>query len=133
MCGVIAQLPQGEITLDLRQSTLGNYEEMRDCLEILAPSNDYGYIVRSQAGEHRKITVSNGTLTQRKFKIIVDNSTWGAAAVFASILVENGLAEIVDGSLSSDLSWVETIELPDGSGYTLKTGVYAPTDTEESN
>jgi carboxyl-terminal processing protease len=123
----LINLPKGDLIIDLRQSTVGDYEVMRDCLEFLAAPGDYGFIERSQAGEHRKLTVSTGAKVNRKFKLIVDESTWGASAIFAAALVSKGVAEIADGKLTEDLSWVEKISLPDGSGYTLKTGVLVTT------
>ena len=115
-------LPSGEMTIDLRQSSVGDFEVMRRCLALLAPAGNYGSIKREQAGAAQKLSVSNGA-ERRHFRLLVDNSTWGAAAVFALALESAGLATI-EGSLPVDLPWIEVYKLPDGSGYTLRTGTF---------
>lgn len=118
--------PEGPVTLDLRSSTLGDYNEMRDCLGFFAGRGKFGVIERSQAGRQRTLQTT-GTPFDHDIKLIVDKSTWGAAAVFASALVSSGKAEIVQGELTRNLPWVRLYELPGGSGYTLKTGTFKPT------
>ena len=119
-------LSGGELTIDLRNGTLGDYEEMRACLEILGQPGKYGTISSSQAGEPRTLIVTDGATDDRRYSLVVGASTWGAAAVFAQALVSTGQAEIVEGELGPDLPWIELFELPDGSGYTLRTGTYKP-------
>ena len=120
------KLPNDTLLLDLRQSTSGDYEAMRECLEILAPKGEYGTIRREQAGAPRKLTVKDGTDQPRKIRLIVDGSTQGAAAIFAMALVSAGVAQVESGELSTDLPWIEVFDLPDGSGYTLRTGTFFP-------
>ncbi len=112
------------LTIDLRQSTVGDYDAMRVCLALIAPSGDYGFITREQTGATRKLSVADSTAPARKISLIVDDSTWGAAAVFAEALVKSGRATIKAGKLSDQLPWIDTVELPDGSGYTLRTGTF---------
>ena len=118
----------GDLTIDLRNGTVGDFEEMRACLEILGRPGKYGTIARAQAGEPRTLTVTDGTTALRRYRLIVGPSTWGAAAVFAEALVSTGQAEIVQGELGQDMPWIELFTLPDGSGYTLRTGTYEPED-----
>lgn len=120
-------LPDGDLTIDLRNGTVGDYEEMRACLELLGRKGKYGTIARAQAGEPRTLTVTDGRAGARSYSLVVGRSTWGAAAVFAQALVSTGQAEIVDGELAPDLPWIELFALPDGSGYSLRTGTYTPT------
>jgi hypothetical protein len=115
-------LPTGELTIDLRQSSVGDFEVMRRCIALLAPAGNYGSIKREQAGAAQKLTVSKGG-ERRSYRLLVDQSTWGAAAVFALALEKAGLAT-VDGKLPDDLPWIEVYKLPDGSGYTLRTGTF---------
>ena len=117
--------PDGPVTIDLRQSTMGDYGSMRECLGLFGGQGSYGVIVRSQAGGQRRLQAT-GEPFGRELLLIVDESTWGAAAVFASALVSAGKAEIVEGTLTADLPWVELFQLPGGSGYTLKTGSFSP-------
>ena len=119
-------LPDGNLTIDLRNGTRGDYEEMRACLEILGRPGKYGTIARTQAGEPRTLTVTDGAADARRYSFVVGPSTWGAAAVFARALVSTGQAEIIEGELAPDLPWIELFALPDGSGYTLRTGTYTP-------
>ena len=99
---------------------------MRECLGFFGGQGNYGVIERSQAGSQRSLQAT-GEPFGRMVRLIVDESTWGAAAVFASALVSAGKAEIVEGSLTTDLPWVEFFQLPGGSGYSLKTGNFSPT------
>jgi carboxyl-terminal processing protease len=112
------------LTIDLRQSTMGDYDAMRVCLALVAPDGDYGSINREQTGATRQLRVSDSTSPAREIKLIVDGSTWGAAAVFAEALVKTGRATIRSGSLTDQFPWIDTVDLPDGSGYTLRTGTF---------
>jgi hypothetical protein len=118
-------LPES-LTIDLRQSTMGDFSVMRECLALLAPSGDYGEIEREQAGRSRRLSVEGGAEARRALRLVVDRSTWGAAAVFAQALVSSGQATLTEGELKGALPWIEVVGLPDGSGYTLRTGTYSP-------
>lgn len=115
-------LPE-QLTIDLRQSTMGDVEAMRKCLAILAPAGDYGLIAREQSGTEVRLQVNGKSEVRRKYKLIVDESTWGAAAAFADALSAAGLATI-EGTMGPDRPWIEVFDLPDGSGYTLRTGTF---------
>lgn len=114
----------GPLTIDLRQSTMGDFATMRKCLALLAPDGVYGTIERDQVGSPRPLEVAGGPASPRELTLIVDDSTLGAAAVFAKALSTAGLATI-EGNLTARLPWIEVIELPDGSGYTLRTGTFS--------
>ncbi len=115
------------MTIDLRQSTMGDFDTMRKCLALVAPNGDYGAVIREQAGASRKLNVTGSSAPKRHIKLIVDASTWGASAVFAEALVKSGIATIEQGELTKQLPWIDLIELPDGSGYTLRTGTFVAT------
>jgi hypothetical protein len=116
-------LPGGELTIDLRQSSMGDYEAMRKCLALLVPTGNYGTIHREQVGSEMRLTVTDGAKVSRTYKLLVDGSTWGAAAVFARALIDSGHAT-VEGELPDELPWIEAFDLPDGSGFTLRTGTF---------
>jgi C-terminal processing protease CtpA/Prc len=120
---IAAALGEGAVTLDLRHSTIGDFGTMRKCLALLAPNGRYGEIARDQAGSPRPFEVTGGAARERDVTLIVDESTWGAAAVFAAALQGRGLATL-RGKLTPRLPWIETVSLPDGSGYTLRTGTF---------
>lgn len=111
------------VTIDLRQSTMGDVEEMRQCLALLVPSGEYGTILREQAGTAMRLSVNKGTSSRRTITLLVDASTWGAAAAFADALASAGLATL-EGTPAHDRPWIEVFDLPDGSGYTLRTGTF---------
>lgn len=113
-----------EIVIDLRGSTMGDYDAMRACLDLLAPAGKIGEIRRTRAGLPREVSLSQGISTPIKLNLIVDKTTRGAAQVFAQALVGSGVAKVVQGSLAESAPWIETTLLPDGSGYTLRTGTF---------
>lgn len=114
---------KAQVTLDLRQSTAGDFETMRKCLALVAPSGTYGRIRREQAPLSADFVVKSAS-SAPKLTLIVDQSTRGAAQIFASAL--KGRAKIVGELPTQDRGIVEVYELPDGSGYTLATGRYEP-------
>ena len=110
------------MTLDLRNSTLGDYGAMRECLELILPRGTFGTVARSQVGQSRRLEIKTGAVSAIKVNLIVDGSTRGAAQGFAHALVDAGVAKVTGGDLTDETPWIETILLPDGSGYTLRTG-----------
>jgi hypothetical protein len=119
------KLPRN-VVIDLRQSTIGDFEVMRRCLEIVGQNRAYGRIDNEQAGKARPVEITNSSAPSRNIEIVADGTTWGAAAVFASALVKTGSASMPTGNVANDLPWIELMELPDGSGYTLRTGTFVP-------
>jgi carboxyl-terminal processing protease len=114
------------VVIDLRQSTIGDFDSMRKCLAVIGQNREYGKIKSSQAGKPRTLSVSSSSAPTRNIQIVADDSTWGAAAVFASALVKTGTAGMPTGNVSDDLPWIDVMNLPDGSGYTLRTGTFVP-------
>ena len=119
---LIAQ-SDGDLVLDLRQSGFGDYQTMLACLDLVSPSGQYGVLDLERAGEPRAISSSADT-SLKSLRLIVDHSVVGAAAIFAKALSSTGWAKIEGDLISDDLAWVESIELPTGEGYTLRTGMY---------
>lgn len=114
------------VVIDLRQSTMGDFDSMRECLSIIGQNREYGKIRSSQAGKPRSLSVTNSSAPTRNIQIVADGSTWGAAAVFASALVRTGTAGMPTGTVPDNLPWIDVMHLPDGSGYTLRTGTFVP-------
>ncbi len=117
-----------EVTLDLRNDAVGDFEAMEQCLAVVAPSGDYGEIHSDRPGKSRKIVISSGNPHPPKISILVDASTRGPAEVFAMALSSHKLAQ-VSGKAAGDDSVAEAVALPDGSGYTLVMGEYKPVET----
>jgi len=118
---------KASVTLDLRNDFSGDFESMRRCLAELAPSGDYGKIVQTRDGKQtsHELAVEHGNARPPKISLLVNGLTSGAAEVFAEALHAKGLATIKGGPMSGDRSVVETVTLPEGCGYTLRTGEFA--------
>lgn len=116
---------QGELTLDLRNSGMGSFEAMRRCLSMLVPSGTYGSITKADGSSPRPLTIAQGSQRPPQITLLVDETTEGAAHVFALALQTSGRANI-EGRLRNEAARVVNVyRLPDGSGYTLVTGLYS--------
>ncbi len=118
------------VTLDLRQSTQGDFAVMLKCIDALLPAGKVGE-VSAEAGRKFEVASKGPGLKADGVTLLVDDSTSGAAAAFAEALSSQGFAK-VQGKTSSDLEWIEDHALPDGSGYTLAVGKFRPTSKEGS-
>ncbi len=112
------------VTIDLRNNVNGDFQEMRKCLAVLAPTGQYGYVVSDRERKPQPISVSVGNAKSPKVTLIVDGSTGGAAAIFARALKEKKHA-VLSGTPSADINVVEIFGLPDGTGYSLVSGRYS--------
>jgi hypothetical protein len=115
-----------QVTIDLRNNVLGDFDDMAACLAILAPSGDYGELATYREGAGKRLVVHNGNAKPPKITLVVDQSTRGLAEIFATALTSKDLATLQGGSMAGDMTIVEAYGLPDGSGYTLATGEYIP-------
>jgi len=116
-------LPNGAVTLDLRNNAVGDYDEMRRCLADLAPAGTYGEIVNEKNKSTRSLAIQSGSRAHA-VTIIADRSTRGVAEMFAKGLEAKGIAKVTGSPMSSNERLIETVKLPDGSGYTVVTGEY---------
>jgi len=116
----------GDVTLDLRQSTQGSYSTMRACLEILAPADTFGTVVTERKGRPAEFATTKGAATKHRYELIVDGSTRGAAEVFALAMSSRGYATLKGAKTAGDLALIDVKSLPDGSGYLLPIGVFRP-------
>jgi carboxyl-terminal processing protease len=112
------------VTIDLRNNSIGDYNAMLQCLSVVAPSGTYGEIHVQKDNKSRAFSIGEGNAKPPKMTLLVDNSTTGAAGIFASALVGRHLATL-SGTPPSDASVIEVVNLPDGSGYTLAIGKYS--------
>lgn len=119
-------LAQGVTKLDLRNGTRGDLEEVRKCLSLVGPSSAYGSIGTKRGSATRPFTIATGVRSSKQLELIVDESTRGAAEIFALALKLKGLAKLTGPKTAGDLTIFSIRELPDGSGYTLSTGIYRP-------
>lgn len=120
------------MVFDLRNSGLGDFDEMERSLAKFLQAGPHGAIYTPDGIQVRPVNALTGTKGLVKVKLIVDESTIGAAATFAHILIGAGAAEI-EGTLPPASSWVETQSLPDGSGYTLAIGKYSADTPKPKN
>lgn len=118
---------KSEVTIDLRHNVGGDFDAMRKCLVDLVPAGQYGYVVLERDGKAKPFSIGKGVSNPPKIKLIVDNSTAGAAETFASILKKTAKATITGTGMRSDPIVFQLNKLPDGTGYTLATGRYSST------
>ncbi|MBS1714114.1 MAG: PDZ domain-containing protein [Armatimonadetes bacterium] len=127
-----SKLPPGDVTIDLRQSTIGACKEVLPVLSVLAPRSQFGEIVREKGGTSKTLTTTNGAPVAKKLTLLVDRSTRGAAEILASALTVKNFAVAEGGAMAGEPVWTELRELEDGSGYTLNEGRYQSESVEAS-
>lgn len=116
------------VTLDLRQSTQGDFAVMQKCLDVLLPAQKVGVIATDDARTTDVVSRGPG-IKAAHVELVVDSSTAGAAAVFAQSLAAAGYATLT-GETYPDMEWIEEHALPGGSGYTLAVGKFRPFSKE---
>lgn len=114
------------LTLDLRHAPAGDFPTMKACLADLAPNGDYGVLDSERKDKAHPLAVADGNAKPPKLTLLVDKSTRGPAEIFALALQSKGLAKLVGGPMAGRRVVIETVPLPDGSGYTLATATYRP-------
>ncbi len=124
------QIPSKTLTLDLRNSGLGSYDELVPVLEQLAPKGDFGSLVAQKDGHETAISTQRGRNNRLSFDILVDQGTRGAAAVLALALRDSGLATLKGVPNMSEAVGIQMVSLDDGSGYTLNFGQYKARNLE---
>ena len=112
------------MTLDLRNNVLGDFETMRKCLSIIAPASTFGYFANQSGTTPMMLKTDSGSAKKFKIKLLVDQSTRDAAEVFAMSLSSKGYASLIGTEMGNSRKHREICQLPDGSGYTLVTGVF---------
>jgi carboxyl-terminal processing protease len=108
-------------TLDLRNSTIGDYGELPKLLAVLAPAGEYGKLVDERGRPPRPLRVAEGADAPPELTLIVDSSTRGAAEVLALALSSRGRATLRGSEMAGERVFLETFRLQDGSGYTIPT------------
>lgn len=117
---------KSDVTLDLRNNVLGDFETMRKCLSTVAPAATYGYFANQNSNTPMMLKTDSGNPKKLKIKLIVNQSTRDAAEVFAVALSSKGYATLSGTEMGNSRKHREICQLPDGSGYTLVTGVFKP-------
>jgi len=115
---------KAEAKIDLRNNALGDYDTMRNTLEVVAPKGTYGVIASERNIKPLDVVVKAGNPKPPKLTLLVDSSTRGAAEIFALALQSKGLAKLQGSGMGGDRTVKQIVSLPDGSGYTLATGTY---------
>ncbi len=110
-------------TLDLRQGSIGDSSEVKAVLAQLAPAGTYGVLANDRVGEPRTLTLPEGVSTPRPLRVLVDSSTRGAAEILALALATVP-GTTLEGKTAGEPVWLDLVPLPDGSAYTLATGVF---------
>lgn len=118
-----AALDEGATVIDLRQSGIGNAEEILPALAACAPAGTFGALKRGATGAARPLTTETGT-ERPSLTLVVDSTTQGAAEIFALALESAGKA-VLRGKPAGRPFYVETVRLPENEGYTLLTAIWA--------
>jgi carboxyl-terminal processing protease len=113
-----------EVTLDLRNNAQGDFGIMKECLAILAPKGQYGAITTQRNEKPTPLVVKTGNPSPPKLNLLVDRTTRGAAEILALALSNFGKAKLTGGAMGGDRNVVQIVQLTDGAGYTLVTGIY---------
>lgn len=121
---------KSQITIDLRDNVLGDQGAMEECLAVLAPKGEYGRMFSVHYPRGLAITVKNGNPHPPAINLLVDRTTRGAAEIFALALNSSHVARLVGSDTGGDRAMEQIVELPDGSGYTLRIGSYRPVVVE---
>lgn len=124
MLGSLTNTGDKPLTLDLRNSSLGDPKEIAPVLEKLAPKGEFGQFVPEKGGQTRTLVTNSGRSEPLRLRILVDDSTRGSAAVLAMALSSKAGAELVGKPNTDEAVWIDTVRLDDGSGYTLNTGKF---------
>jgi len=118
------------LALDLRNSFAGDTETMLRCLEVVLPPGDVGSVRDRKGGKATALPIK-GKGAGVALTLIVDESTRGAAAVFAQVAQAHGAK--VQGKINpDDAVFTASHRLSDGSGYTLVYGQYEAPKAEAS-
>ena len=117
---------KSEVTLDLRNNVMGDFETMRQCLAVVAPAATYGYFESQNTQTPLLLKTESGNEKRPKIKLLVDQSTRDAAEIFALALSGKGFATLSGSEMGNKHKLRDIGQLPDGSGYTLVTGEFKP-------
>jgi carboxyl-terminal processing protease len=112
------------VTLDLRNNANGDFGIMREALQAVLPSGTYGGFFASQGSRSVPLSIKGGNPNPPRIRMLVDESTRGAAEIFALLLSTYGKASMTGSDTGGDRNLRQIVQLPDGSGYTLVTGEY---------
>lgn len=121
--GELADLPTGEVTLDLRHTVPGDYGTMVKCLAVVGGAGDYGVLTHANGKSPESIRVAAGEPRFSKVTLLVDDSTRGNAEIFALALSKKSFVTL-QGKTGGDAVKVQYVQMDDGSAYTLPTGTY---------
>ncbi|HWA84574.1 MAG TPA: S41 family peptidase, partial [Fimbriimonadaceae bacterium] len=120
-----------EATIDLRNNVEGDFDAMTACLDAVAPNGAYGYLVTQTDEKPSELTVSKGVAHKINLTLLVDQTTRGAAEIFATALSSRGIAKLRGTDMAGNPYEVKWYTLPDNAGYSLVTAAYQankPTD-----
>ena len=115
---------KNEVTIDLRGNVMGDFNAMKECMAVLAPTGTYGYVTREQGVKATPLMIKEGNPKPPKINLLVDSRTQNVAEIMALALSSKGIAKLAGEEMAGDRSVTEIVELPDKSAYTLVTGKY---------
>ncbi|MEZ0327811.1 MAG: S41 family peptidase, partial [Fimbriimonas sp.] len=117
---------KSSVVLDLRHNANGDYNAMRECLALVAPTGKYGTLTTDKKEKPALLVVEKGASKPISMTLLVDDTTSGAAEIFALALSSKNKATLSGTTMGGDRSVRQVVQLPDGTGYTLVTAIYKP-------
>ncbi|MFN3728381.1 MAG: S41 family peptidase [Fimbriimonadaceae bacterium] len=118
------------LTLDLTDTSSGDFEAMRRVLALLAPAGNYGEIVNDRGAEPLNLVISGGNPHPIPVTLRVNKGTRGVAAILAQALKQTPYVTVEGDFEPISVPVVRQYLLPDGSGYTLLVGKYQAAKVE---
>ncbi len=117
---------KSSVTFDLRHNVNGDFNVMRECLALVAPSGKYGTLSTDKKEKPSLLAIEKGVSNPLQITLLVDQTTGGAAEIFALALSSKARAKLSGSPMAGDRAIRQVVQLPDGTGYTLVTAVYKP-------
>lgn len=120
------------VVLDLRNDPEGSFAAVPKALEALVPAGNYGEFVSNRHGKPSPLSVGSGNSNPPRITLLVDRTTRGPAEILALALSSHGRGVLKGATMGGDLGVSQTVELPDGTGYSLATSDYRPISSKPS-
>jgi len=121
-----------EVTIDLRNDPEGSFQAAVKCLQDLAPSGTYGEFVTNRQESPSPLVVTDGNAHPPKITLLVDRTTRGPAEILADALSGHGKAVLKGSEPGGDREVLQTVELGDGTGYSLVTSAFEVTNPKKN-
>lgn len=115
-----------DLVLDLRNSGMGDLGVLKRVLGQVSAPGPFGRLATERPGEARRLMVEPGIAKPGRLRLKVDSSVSGAAEIFALAVSQRGQGQLDGTKMAGSTAWTEVMVGPEGTGYTLTTGIFRP-------